>query len=32
VGTRTTPGRWPVAVTCTRGGASARATESVVVR
>ena len=32
VGTQTTPGSWPVTVTCTSGGASASETESVVVQ
>ena len=32
VGSRTTPGSWPVTVTCTSGGTSASATESVVVQ
>jgi hypothetical protein len=32
IGTHTTPGSWPVTVACTSGGASASATESVVVR
>ncbi len=32
VGTRTTPGSWPVSVTCTKGAASASATRSFVVQ
>jgi hypothetical protein len=32
VGTRTTAGSWPVTVTCTSGGASASATEAIVIQ